>query len=247
MKTMSAILGMQAVSHLKFLAATIRLLTTLMIMLLVSGLAVYFAPCDAEVVSLETTLKAAEQGDAVSQNTLGLIYAKGLGIPQDYAKSFYWHTKAAEQGNIDSIHWLRSRYAMGDIENFPKDNNQAFYWSKKGAEQGDADSQNALGVMYSEGLGVPQDYKHAFFWYTKAAEQGHAIAQYNLGSTYAKGEGVPQDYKHAYAWFSLASMSGNSFFVKYRDQVAEKLTPAGIESAQALAVQLQEEIDDKEP
>ncbi len=41
----------------------------------------------------------AEQGLAEAQNNLGTMYAKGLGVPQDYAEAVKWYRKAAEQGN----------------------------------------------------------------------------------------------------------------------------------------------------
>ena len=49
------------------------------------------------------------------------------------------------------------------------------------AEGGNAGVQFNLGLMYSNGNGVPQDYKEAVYWYRLAAEQEHAKAQYNLG------------------------------------------------------------------
>jgi hypothetical protein len=46
--------------------------------------------------------KAAEQGDARAQFTLGIMYAKGEGGPQDYAVAASWFRKAAEQGYADA-------------------------------------------------------------------------------------------------------------------------------------------------
>ena len=108
------------------------------------------------------------------------------------------------------------------------------------AEQGSAKAQWGLGAMYSLGRGVPQDDAEAVKWYRKAAEQGVAEAQYNLGFMYRKGLGVAQDYVRAYAWYDLATSSfppGKGFdgAVKYRDIVAEKMTPAQISEAQKLA------------
>ncbi len=45
------------------------------------------------------------------------------------------------------------------------------------AEQGDAKAQFNLGIMYSNGQGVPQDYAEALQWYRKAAIQGHPKAK----------------------------------------------------------------------
>lgn len=42
--------------------------------------------------------KAAEQGNAMAQCNLGLMYGSGHGVPQDDIKAFEWYQKAAEQG-----------------------------------------------------------------------------------------------------------------------------------------------------
>ena len=76
------------------------------------------------------------------------------------------------------------------------------------AEDGDSAAQYNLGVMYTNGQGVPQDYKEAVKWYTLAAEQGTAEAQTNLGNIYFDGRGVPQDYKEAAKWYTLAAEQG---------------------------------------
>jgi TPR repeat protein len=78
------------------------------------------------------------------------------------------------------------------------------------AEAGDKVSQFNLGVMYSNGKGVPQDNAEAVKWYRLAAEQGDVNAQYNLGVMYRKGEGVPQDNAEAVKWYRLAAEQGNT-------------------------------------
>ena len=42
---------------------------------------------------------------------------------------------------------------------------------RRQAEQGDAEAQFNLGLMYTNGDGVPQDYQEAVSWYRKAAER----------------------------------------------------------------------------
>jgi TPR repeat protein len=41
----------------------------------------------------------AEQGNASAQNNLGVMYAIGNGIPQDYVEAHKWANLAAAQGN----------------------------------------------------------------------------------------------------------------------------------------------------
>ncbi len=42
--------------------------------------------------------RSAEQGDALSQHNLAVVYAHGEGVPQNYADAVEWYLKAAEQG-----------------------------------------------------------------------------------------------------------------------------------------------------
>ncbi len=77
-------------------------------------------------------------------------------------------------------------------------------------------------------------------WYRKAAEQGDAYARNNLGGIYYDGRGVPQDYVQAHMWLNLAASrfppgEGRYLAVKYRDIVAEKMSPAQISEARKLA------------
>ena len=59
--------------------------------------------------------KAAEQGNAVAQFNLGLMYEKGQGVPQDYKMAFNWYTKAAEQGVASSQNNLGNMYKEGRV------------------------------------------------------------------------------------------------------------------------------------
>lgn len=77
------------------------------------------------------------------------------------------------------------------------------------AARGNAAAQNAIGVLYDNGQGVPQDHATALNWYRKAAKKGNADAQNNLGMMYANGLGVPQDYAKAAAWYRKAADQGH--------------------------------------
>ena len=43
--------------------------------------------------------KAAEQGDAQAQNSLGLMYGKGKGVAQDYVQADMWFNIGMAKGN----------------------------------------------------------------------------------------------------------------------------------------------------
>jgi TPR repeat protein len=44
------------------------------------------------------------------------------------------------------------------------------------ADQGDSYAQHSLGLMYSEGRGIPRDDKEALKWFRLAAEQGNGTS-----------------------------------------------------------------------
>jgi len=96
-------------------------------------------------------------------------------------------------------------------------------------------AQYYLGVMYSNGQGVPQDFKEAGKWFLSAAQQGTPQAQFRLGELYASGKGMPQDFEQAYAWFSVASHLGHSKAVESMKAASEKLSPEEIMEAKRLA------------
>ena len=58
-------------------------------------------------------LPYAEQGNAGAQNTLGVMYDKGVGVSQDHAEAVKWYRKAAEQGNAQAQHNLGVMYVLG--------------------------------------------------------------------------------------------------------------------------------------
>ena len=45
---------------------------------------------------------AAEQGTAIAQNNLGVMYANGLGVPQDDVTAYMWFNLAAATGDEDA-------------------------------------------------------------------------------------------------------------------------------------------------
>ena len=109
----------------------------------------------------------ADQGHAAAQHNLGVMYAKGQGVPQDYARAMQWYRRAADQGHADAQSNLGVMYAKG--QGVPQDHTQAVQWYRRAADQGHAAAQYNLGVMYAKGQGVPQDYARAYGWFSLAA------------------------------------------------------------------------------
>lgn len=191
----------------------------------------YQARIDVGPEKVEKITADAEKGIAKAQYTLGVMYTRGLGVPQDQKEAIKWYRLAAKQGYQVKI----------NIYNLARNNIPA---AKKillrDAENGIAEAWFFVAPMYANGQGVPQDYKEAVKWYRLAAEQGTALekekvdklkkkntpqalkfltndgesgvveAQFNLGVMYARGLGVPQDYKQAVRWYRLAAEQGNA-------------------------------------
>ena len=148
----------------------------------------------------------AERGDAKAQFSLGRMYAKGKGVPQNAQEAFNWVRKAAEQGYLDAQAVMGTLYVNG--QGVTRDSREAVNWFLKAAEHGHANAQYNLGVMYAQGEGVVKDLSVAANWYRKAAEQGEAPAQHNLGVLYANGDGVIQDTGEAVNWYRKAAELG---------------------------------------
>ena len=114
---------------------------------------------------------AAEQGIADAQYNLGVMYAKGEGVPEDDSKAVKWYRKAAEQGIADAQFLLGAMYDFGN--GVPEDDSKAVKWYRKAAEQGHAKAQYNLGTMYAKGEGVPENYIKAYMWVSLAAAFGY--------------------------------------------------------------------------
>jgi len=114
-------------------------------------------------------LVAAEEGDPSAQGILGVMYANGQGMPQDYREAAKWYRKSAVQGYDIAQHNLGYMYDKG--LGVPQDYTEAIKWYRKAAEQGHGSSQYNLGLMFVNGQGVPQDYVQAHKWFNLSASR----------------------------------------------------------------------------
>jgi hypothetical protein len=112
----------------------------------------------------------AEQGDALAQYNLGVLYRKGRGVPQDDVQARQWYEKAAAQGQAKAQYNLGTLYLNGG--GVPKDYQQALRWFRMAADQGEALAQTKIGIMYDDGQDVPHDFVQAHKWYNLAATNG---------------------------------------------------------------------------
>ena len=182
-------------------------------------------------------LKAlANQGDALMQFALGLMYETGenrIGPSDVEAARLY--RLAADQGLEEAQFRLAVFYAEG--RGVTQDTEEAIrlYYeaalqgnsaSQSGirsiADQGFASAQYLVGLMFDTGVGLGQRPFMAVQYYNLAARQGHAEAydglrelgnryteaQFQLGSLNELGEAIEQDYAEALRWYHLAAAQG---------------------------------------
>lgn len=158
--------------------------------------------------SIQSYLKAAEQGEIAAQYYLGCFYAKGKGVAQNWTLAASWWRKAADQGDIHSQKQLASFYENG--KGVEQDYAQAAAWYRKAAQQGLADAQFSLGRFHALGLGVSKDAAAAVCWWKQAAETGSADAQFNLAESYYHGDGIAQDFAEAAKWYFRSAENGDA-------------------------------------
>ena len=184
-------------------------------------------------VALKHFLPLAEQGDIASQVGMGIMYANGQGVVQNYQEAAAWYRRAAEQGDAGAQYTLGIMYANG--EGVPQNDQEAAAWFRRAAQQGDTRAQFNLGIMYANGRGVAQNYREAAAWYRRAAEQGDADAQVNLGAMYSIGQGVSPNPVIAYVLETLATAQGHEMARHSRDLTLRELSSNQVNEGQRLA------------
>jgi hypothetical protein len=148
----------------------------------------------------------------------------------DYETSLAECAPLAEEGNADAQFCVGRLYANGF--GVAMNDDLALQWYGRAAEQGHSEAQLNLGLMHANGWGVPMNDEEAVNWYRMAAEQGYVEAQTNLAKSYQKGRGVEQSLVEAYVWNHIALQLGNLNAKYDRDEVASKLSPEQLATAQ---------------
>jgi TPR repeat protein len=168
--------------------------------------------------------KAADQGNATAENSLGVMYRIGQGVSRDKEEAVRWYRKAAKQGNPQSLFNMGVSYYNGD--GVPSDPNLAYAWFLLAQEAGNPAGEDAVkrsadegarlgattdallqvAAMYERGEDLPQSYSEAAKWYRKAAEFSPQ-ADVKLALLLIDGKGVPQDYGQAMSLCRTAAKS----------------------------------------
>lgn len=156
--------------------------------------------------ALQAYLTAAKLGHVESMNRLGMLYAEGRGVPQDYKTAFTWYQAAAVHGSAPALRNIATMYFYG--LGVPQDYGQAAKVLQAAIRDGNPDAQNKLATLYDAGLGVPQDHARAFDLFQQAASQGYPPAMANLGRMYINGVAVERNDVRGYALVKAAVDAG---------------------------------------
>ena len=121
--------------------------------------------------ALSTFRPLAEDGVSGAQYNLGLMYAYGQGVPQNYDEAIKWYRQAAENRYRMAMHNMGDFYAAG--KGVQQNYTEAAKWFRAAAENGFVNSQHNLGALYLHGKGVPQSSIEAYAWLSVAAASGN--------------------------------------------------------------------------
>jgi TPR repeat protein len=104
---------------------------------------------------------AADQGDPIAQNSLGVLYRDGNGVEQDDNLSYKYFNRSAALGLAEGQNNLGICYEQGFLSNnkrigIAQNLDEAIFWYRKAASQSFSPSLNNLGMLYENGLGVDQ-------------------------------------------------------------------------------------------
>lgn len=161
----------------------------------------------ADVINPDKLIPLVERGDVRAMNNIGLLWARGIGVPApDYAEALRWWKEAARRGYAVSMNNVGLAYANG--QGVARDYGAALKWWEMSAERGNPWAMNSIGDLYENGLGVAQSYAQALEWYQRAAQGGDGLAMYNIGALYEAGRGVDANPKTAYDWYNRAADKG---------------------------------------
>ncbi len=178
-------------------------------------------------------LARAKAGDPLAQYDIGVLYAQGSGLVQDYANAASWFHAAATQGNVDAEYNLGVLYERGlGVAASPID---AVNWYRSAADQNHPRAQYNLAIAYAEGRGTEQDFSAAARWYQRAAQQGLVPAMVNLAILYERGQGVARSPIDAFAWYSAAAERGDGPAKDRAGELLRQLPEQDRAKAQGLA------------
>jgi hypothetical protein len=100
-----------------------------------------------DITDLKHLRSLAQLGDAAAQFSLGVRYATGEEVKQDYSEAARWFSLAAEQGHVMAQSTLGAYYWAG--RGLPQDLSKAYFWAVLANTGGDEASKVRLSFLAS--------------------------------------------------------------------------------------------------
>ena len=149
---------------------------------------------------------AANQGDADAQTNLGVNYATGDGVPQDYGEAIRWYRRAAEQGNSYAQNNLGVMYRHGN--GVRQDHVLAHAWFDLATLNSSGDIQHSAVLFRAQ---VAQALNNR-----QIAEARRLTAAWNVGNFTTTLE-VSLRIRHRHSFgFSPATLTLGTEFLEFR-------------------------------
>lgn len=154
-------------------------------------------------LALRLAIARAQQGDAIAQTLLGLLYESGLSVEPDLARAAEWFEIAAHNDDRQAQYLFGLMLLEG--RGVEPDKARAADWFDRAAERGHGKAQYNAGVLALQGDVRRYDPMRAADLFQKSATQGVADAQYALGVSYLQGSGVLASDIEAAKWLQKAA------------------------------------------
>jgi len=159
---------------------------------------------DAALLTLEP---AAESGNRVAQNILGVSYQNGNGVELDLNTAVIWYGRAADQG-FDKAHYNLGILLRDGGPGLPVDYQSAKAHLSQAIELDYAAAFSALGVMIQNGQGGEVDYSAAVALYERGNLLQDLYSMNNLATMLRQGLGIEQDEVRARELYQEAADQG---------------------------------------
>lgn len=163
---------------------------------------------------------AAIGGSFKAQYRLGLLYFTGKKVPLDKVKAKRWLTKAAAEGDQDSIEMLAilngtnsserdKEFLRAETAHASGNYLEAANIWQHLANDNDHISRTRLAWLYEKGLGVERNLTHAAKLFRQSAMNGDADAQYALAVMLQTGKGQTKNQQESKLWLQKAAKLGH--------------------------------------
>lgn len=186
-----------------------------------------FSGAPKTFMSFITCKNMASKGDASAMCNLGVMYALGNKVKQDYKQASDLLRASANKGSTTAMYNLGILFSQGHgkyknvqeqtkneyarvLYDLTPDKDNSVKWFYKATKSGNVDAMYALGKAYYQGKGVGQNYTNSAYWFKKSADNGNIDGMYNMGLLMCYGRGVSQSFSKGMEWFQKATKKGDT-------------------------------------